>query len=67
MYASALNTGLLEQNAEYDAEKISVLVDKRFVVGIEVCRRNPILVRPPDLGRQHVGEVFVRAYHGDAS
>ena len=50
----------------HDAVKIFILVDKRLIVGIEICRRNFVFVGPSDSGRQHVGKVFVRAHHGDA-
>ena len=50
----------------HDSEKIFILVDKRLIVRIEVCRRNFVFVGPSDSGRQYVGKIFVRAHHVDA-
>src|SRR6516225_2910409 len=36
----------------HDAEKTLVLVDKRFIVGIEVRWRNSVFIRPSNFGRQ---------------
>ena len=47
-------------------KRFSILVEKRLIVGIEICRRNSELVAPADFGRKSVGEILVRAHHGVA-
>ena len=47
-------------------EEADVLIDQRLDVGIEVGRWNSELVGPADAGRKRVGEILVRAHHGEA-
>ena len=48
------------------AKRVLILIDQRLIVGIEIGRRNFVFIGPPDSGRQHVGQVLVRAHHADA-
>ena len=50
----------------HDAEQRGVLLDQRLDVGIEVGRRHPELVGPPNTRRQRIGEVLVGAHDLDA-
>ena len=50
----------------HDAEELEIRVDQRLGVGVEIGRRNAELVGPADPGRHRVGQILIRAHHGDA-